>query len=216
MPEICSFLKSLPLVVGLFIVTGCATVPPVEVKSEVPDPSKVKEKTVAVMRDFYMEDVGEADHVVAEVREALKRQGFIVKKSELDAELVVVPTLARSADAYTPAPVREINRPVITATSSQVGMMHDSVFGSDLSDMDSAGFQPTPKVGLMISAITKEDWQKAATTDQESPRVWRVTAITYSPRDAKTDVVATLLTAVEPKLAQIRSGVAPDATSPAR
>ncbi len=75
--------------------------------------------------------------------------------SELDADLIVVPTLAKSERL--PDLTRLAPRPTLISSSfGQPGMMQSSSeFGGGV-DLPTTAYQ-TPKVGLMISAITKDN-----------------------------------------------------------
>ncbi len=197
---------------ALALLGGCATAPQVTVKSDILDSAAARSRSVAVMSDFYMENPAEADHVAAQVRQALKDQGFKVSSSELDADLIVVPTLARSERPLAHGPVAP--RPSLLAPSSfgQPGMMQGS--GGALGGIDSPTGYEIPKVGLMISAVTRENWLQTATAGANVPRVWRVTAVTAASRNASKDLAPVLLNAAGPDLARISSLASQPAPKP--
>ncbi len=199
------------MAVLLSILPGCSTTPPVTIKTEVPTPALARTKSVAVMKDFYMDDPQEAARIAAEVRDFLKRQGYSVKTTELDAELIVIPTLAQSQNAghVTPSPPRQISL-LPSSSFEQPGMTHP---GSDFSSFGEVGgfafdAPEIKKTGLMLSAVTRENWLRAGSEDVSLPRVWRVTAVMETPQQARLPLEKTLLQAMEPALAQI-TGAAP-------
>ena len=197
---------------GVFaLLGGCATTPPVTVKSDILDSAAARSRSVAVMSDFYMENPSEADHVAAQVRQELKDQGFKVSSSELDADLIVVPTLARSERPVAPAHVAPRVSLLAPSSFGQPGMMQGS---RDMSGIDTPSEYQIPKVGLMISAVTKENWLQTATAGANVPRVWRVTAVTEASRNSSKDLAPALLRAAGPDLAKISSLASQPAPQP--
>jgi len=190
----------LPLaLLGVFLAAGCASRPDVQVKSEILDPAAAASRSVAVMSDFYMENPAEADRLVAQLRQTLKEQGFKVSGSEMDADLIVVPTLARSEKSV-PVPVAP--RPSLIANSfGQPGMMQGTGGGIDF---PSSPYQET-KIGLLISAVTRQNWLNAAAKNEEVPRVWRITAVAAAGRNSSRDLTPLLLNAAGPDLGKISS-----------
>lgn len=187
---------------ALALLSGCATTPQVTVKSDILDSTAARTRSVAVMSDFYMENPTEADHVAAQVRQELKDQGFKVSSSELDADLIVVPTLARSERPVSHTPAASRVSLIAPSAFGQPGMMQGS---RDISSIDTSSEYQIPKVGLMISAVTKENWLQTATAGTNVPRVWRVTAVTEASRNSSKDLAPSLLKAAGPYLARIAS-----------
>lgn len=205
-----SSIASLLTAVGLALLTGCATTPQITVRSDVLDPAAARSRSVAVMSDFYMENPAEADRLAQQLRQTLKEQGFKVGSSEMDADLIVVPTLARSEKTV---PVRVAPRQsLISSSFGQPGMQVGS------GDFGGVGFPTTPyqqpKIGLMISAVTRQNWLQAASAGEEVPRVWRVTAVAATSQNSARDVTPLLLEAAGPDLGKISNlGSQPEAAS---
>jgi hypothetical protein len=90
---------------------GCAT-PRVQVTAEIVDAEQAKSRSVAVVADLFMDDAVEANTVAELVRDQLASQGFKVKETESEAELVVIPTVERSKTAGAEAaPAGRMRRP---------------------------------------------------------------------------------------------------------
>lgn len=197
---------------GVSFLAGCATPPQVDVKSEILDSSAARSHSVAVMSDFYMENPSAADRVADQVRQVLKDQGFKVGSSEMDADLIVVPTMAKSQPLDTPHAAA--NRPpLISSSFGQPGMTQGSGGFAGGVDIPTTTYE-APKVGLMISAITKENWLRAATAGEDVPRVWRVTAVTISSRSSTKDMAPVLLDAAAPEIGKIYSAGSAPAPKP--
>ena len=76
---------------------SCATTSQVKVTAEVIDPGAGGESFVMVVPDSFMSDAAEADIVAELVRGQLASLGFQINDTEEKAELIVIPTLERSA-----------------------------------------------------------------------------------------------------------------------
>ena len=188
---------------------GCATASRVKVTAEVVDPVQARSRSVAVVSDSFMDDPIEADNIANLVRDQLVSQGFKVSETEDAAELIVIPTIQRSTQAGAAAVPARMPRPFdIPHGPGQTSLMESQ------NALRSLGFEfatlPTqeqPRVGLMVTAISREIWLNALLQPQpEIPRIWRIVAITTL---RKQDVTPNLVEAVGAKLSEI---TAPPAT----
>jgi hypothetical protein len=205
-----------PLFVALgicLILCSCATAPRVKVTAEVVDPAQARNRSVMVVADSFMSDAAEADMVAELVRGELVTLGFQVNDSEEKAELIVIPTLERSAPAGTvPTPTR-MQRPI--DISHDVG--RTSLMGTQTA-MRSIGFQvetpsaqELPRIGLMVTAVSKEVWLNAPlVSENEIPRVWRVVAVASLNKE---DMTTKLVQAAGAKLGEI-TATPPTPTQP--
>jgi hypothetical protein len=180
---------------------GCAT-PRVQVTAEVVDAEQAKSRSVTVVADSSMDNPEEAESVAGMLRHQLALHGFKVEQSEDAAELIVIPTIERSAIGATAPPAR-IRRPF--EASSGLG---PSTLMKSQNALRSLGFEfgtlPTeeqPRVGLLVTAVSQKIWFNALLEPQtEVPRVWRIVAITAA---RKWDVTPNLVEAVGDKLDEI-------------
>jgi hypothetical protein len=152
------------------------------------------------------------------MRDQLVSRGFTVKQTENEAELVVIATVERTtptAAAVAPpavAPPAMMRRPLdVPFGPGQSSLMESQ------SALRSLGFefgtlraQEQPRVGLMVTAISREEWLKSPEVPTEIARVWRIIAV--SPL-RKQDVMPRLVEAVGEKLSEMT--VAPVTESPA-
>jgi hypothetical protein len=195
------------------ILCSCATAPRVKVTAEVVDPAQARNRSVMVVADSFMSDAAEADTVAELVRGELVTLGFQVNDSEEKAELIVIPTLERSAPAGTvPTPTR-MQRPI--DISHDVG--RTSLMGTQTA-MRNIGFQvetpsaqEMPRIGLMVTAVSKEVWLNAPlVSENEIPRVWRVVAVASLNKE---DMTTKLVQAAGAKLGEI-TATPPTPTQP--
>src|SRR5260370_42179845 len=99
------------LVATAILYSGCA-VTPIEVKSDVVNPAKAGEHSVAVVPDPYMDDLTAADRLVDLVRKEMTQSGFRLSQSEDTAELVIIPHLTSSTSGDRPRnPVHPVPPP---------------------------------------------------------------------------------------------------------
>lgn len=192
---------------------SCATTPRVRVTAEVDDPAQAQSRSVAVVADLFMDDAAEADRIAGLVRDQLASQGFAVKETENEAELVIIPTIERSkpADAAAAPPAR-MRRPFdVSQRVGQSSLMESQNALRNLGfEFGSLPAEEQPRVGLMVTAVSKEVWFKALVESQrEIPRVWRIMAI--SPLK-KQDVTPKLVEAVGSKLSEIAAAPVPAPT----
>ena len=210
-PEIWRLLSAFVL---CFLLWSCATGPQVQVVAEVVNPEQAKSRSVAVVADSFMDNAVEADMLAGLVRDQLASKGFKIKETENEAELVVIPTIERSEPANTAAPPPRMRRPLDVSP----GVGQSSLMQSQ-SAMRNLGFefvsfpeQEKPKVGLMVTAVSREVWSKALLEGQtEIARVWRIMAI--SPL-RKEDVTPKLVEAVGSKLIEVTATSAPEKPTP--
>ena len=172
-----------------------------------------------VLADSFMSDAAEADMVAELVRGELASVGFKIIDSEEKAELIVVPTLERSAPTGTPSAPTRMRRPI--DISHQVGQT--SLMGSQ-SAMRNLGFefgtlpvQEQPRIALMVTAISKDVWVNAPlASESEMARVWRIVAV--APLNQE-DMTTKLVEAAGAKLGEIATGpstpASPSPTTPA-
>jgi hypothetical protein len=192
------------LVFGIsLILWSCATIPRVKVTAEVVDPRQARSRSVMVVTDSFMSDTAEAEMVAELIRGELASAGFKINDSDEKAELIVIPTLERSAPTGSTAAPSRMRRPI--DSSHEVG--GTSLMRSQ-SAMQSLGFefgtlpvQEEPRIGLMVTAITKDVWLNAPlASESEIPRVWRVVAV--APL-SKEDMTSKLVEAAGAKLSEV-------------
>jgi hypothetical protein len=195
-----------PLVLSLGLsltLFSCATISQVKVTAEVIDPAQAGSRSVMVVPDSFMSDAAEADTVAELIRGELASLGFKINETEEKAELIVIPTIERSAPTGTTPVSTRMRRPF--DISHEVGQR--SLMGSQ-NAMRNLGFefgtlpvQEQPRVGLMVTAISKEVWLNAPlASESEIPRVWRVVAV--APLN-KEDMTTKLVEAAGAKLSEI-------------
>jgi hypothetical protein len=192
-------------------VWGCATGPRVKVVAEVVDPERARSRSVSVLADSFMTDTVEADNVAQLVRDQLSSQGFAIKEFEEEAELIVIPTIQRSAPAATATAAQGMLRPFdIPYGPGQTSLMESQNAMRNLGfEFGTLPVQEQPRVGLMVTAISKEVWMNVPlASESEIPRVWRVVALT---RLSEEDVTAKLVEAVGAKLAELITTPPPSA-----
>jgi hypothetical protein len=203
---------------GLFLL-GCAGAPQVKVAAEVFNPKEAKNRSVAVVADRYIDEPAEAEKLADLVRDQLTANGFKVQKTESEAELVVIPTIERSepTSTDTASPPRAVRSFDFSSGWGGARMMESQ------NALRSLGFEfgPSPaapeelKIGLMVTAVTREAWLKALLAARnEVPRVWRITAVTSLKKE---DVTLRLVQAVGSKLNEVAGGkaVGPEKPHPA-
>ena len=194
------------LCLGLLL-WGCAIAQQVKVSSEVIDATNAKKRSVAVVADLYMEDAAEADKLAELMRSQLTAKGFDVRATENEAELIVISTVERSQSIESSMKPRE------TAWRSfdlpygvgQANMMQSQNALRNLGfEFDSAAPEEERRVGLMVTAVTRQAWSNAPLDEKtEIPRVWRIIAVT---RLGKGDVTPKLIEAVGSKLSEVSGG----------
>ena len=159
-----------------------------------------------------MNDHVEADNLAQLVRDQLSSHGFSVSDSEENAELIVIPSIERSAPAEAPTAARRMLRPF----DIPYGPGQTSLMGSQ-NAMRNLGFefgmlsvQEQPRIGLMVTAISKDVWLNAPlASESEIPRVWRVVAIAPLTKE---DMTTKLVEAAGAKLGEIAA--APSTSAP--
>jgi hypothetical protein len=201
--------------VGLLL-GGCASAPQVKVAAEVFDPEEAKNRSVAVIADLYMDDPVEADKLAGLIRNQLTANGFKVKETENEAELVVIPTIERSKPTSTgAAPLPRAWRSFdLSYGLGRANMMESQNALRNLGfEFESAAPAPEQlKAGLMVTAVTREAWFKALLDEKtEIPRVWRIIAV--SPLK-KEDVTPKLVEAVGSKLSEVAAGKTTETEKP--
>jgi len=188
-----------------FLLWSCATAPQVKVAAEVVNPAEAKSRSVAVVADSFMDDAAEAEKLAGLIRDQLVSKGFKVQETENEAELVVIPTIERSGPANAAAaPLSRMRRPFeVSYGVGQSSLMESQNALRDLGfEFGSLPAQEQPKVGLMVTAVSREVWSKALLEQQtEIPRVWRIIAV--SPLKKKEDVTPKLVEAVGSKLSEV-------------
>ncbi|HEY5741810.1 MAG TPA: hypothetical protein VIS99_04655 [Terrimicrobiaceae bacterium] len=195
-----------------FLFWSCATGPQVKVVAEVADPKEARSRSVAVVPDLFMNDAAEADKVAGLVRDQLVSRGFTVKETENEAELVVIPTVERSAPAgAAAAPPARMRRPFdVSYGFGQSNLMESQNALRNLGfEFGTLPAQEQPRVGLIVTAVSREEWFRAMLETQgEIPRVWRIVAI--CPLE-KQDLTPKLVEAVGAKLSEITATSIPAA-----
>ena len=182
---------------------GCATTPRVKVTAEVADPGRAGSRSVAVVADSFMDDSAAAENVAELLRQQLVLQGFNVKQTEDEAELIVIPTIERSASTSGTTVPPRMRRPFeVSQGLGQTSLMESQNAMRNLGfEFGTLPDQEQPRIGLMVTAVSREAWSTALVEPQtEIPRVWRIVAIS-SVR--KQDVTSYLVEAVGIKLSEI-------------
>ncbi|HEY5813604.1 MAG TPA: hypothetical protein VIT23_13230 [Terrimicrobiaceae bacterium] len=170
--------------------------------AEVVKPLEAKSRSVAVLSDPFTEDVAEADKLASMVREQLTSKGFKIKESESEAELVVIATIERSDATVSPASAT-VRRPAdLTHGMGQSSLLQSQNAFQNLGfEFHSVPVQEPPKVGLMVTAVSRDEWFKSLGEGQSQiPRVWRITAIGVSK---KVDITPKLVEAIGAKVEEI-------------
>jgi hypothetical protein len=182
---------------------GCATISQVKVTAEVIDPAQVGSRSVMVVPDSYMSDAAEADTVAELVRAQLASLGFNINDTEEKAELIIIATLERSAPGTTPRVPLRMRRPFdISYGAGQTSLVESQQAMRKLGfELRTVPEQEEPRVGLMITAITKDVWLNAPlASESEIPRVWRVVAIAPLTKE---DMTTKLVEAAGAKLGEM-------------
>lgn len=182
---------------------SCATTSQVKVTAEVIDPGKARNRSVMVVPDSFMSDPAEADVVAELVRGKLAALGFQINDTEEKADLIVIPTLERSAPTATSRIPFRMRRPFdISYGAGQTSLMESQRAMRKLGfEFRTVPEQEEPRVGLMVTAISKDVWLNTAlASESEIPRVWRVVAI--APL-SKEDMTTKLVEAAGAKLSEI-------------
>jgi hypothetical protein len=208
-------LQRWPLVLSLGLSLtffSCATTSQVKVTAEVIDPEQAKSRSVMVVPDSFMSDTAEADVVAELVRGQLAASGFQINDTEEKADLIVIPTLERSALTATSRVPFRMRRPFdISHGVGQTSLMESQHAMRKLGfEFRTLPEQEEPRIGLMITAITKDVWLNAPlVSETEIPRVWRVVAIAPVRKE---DMTTKLVEAAGAKLGEI--GTAPPTPIP--
>ena len=194
---------------------GCTTTSQVKVTVEVVDPELARSRSVMVVPDSFMSDTTEADVVAELVRGQLASVGFRIKDTEDQADLIVIPTLERSARTATPrVPVR-MRRPFdVSYGVGQTSLMESQHAMRKLGfEFRTLPEEEESRIGLMITAVTKDVWLNAPlASETEIPRVWRVVAIAPVRKE---DMTTKLVEAVGAKVGEIAAApVTPVPPSP--
>lgn len=203
-------LQRWPLVLSLGLSLtffSCATTSQVKVTAEVIDSEQAKSRSVMVVPDSFMSDTAEADVVAELVRGQLAASGFQINDTEEKADLIVIPTLERSALTATSRVPFRMRRPFdISHGVGQTSLMESQHAMRKLGfEFRTLPEQEEPRIGLMITAITKDVWLNAPlVSETEIPRVWRVVAIAPVRKE---DMTTKLVEAAGAKLGEI--GTAP-------
>jgi hypothetical protein len=181
----------------------------VKVTAEVADPGRAGSRSVAVVADSFMDDSAAAENVAELLRQQLVLQGFNVKQTEDEAELIVIPTIERSAAASDTALPARMRRPFeVSQGLGQTSLMESQNAMRNLGfEFGTLPDQEQPRIGLMVTAVSREAWSSALVEPQaEIARVWRIVAIS-SVR--KQDVTPYLVEAVGIKLSEISAPSGP-------
>ncbi len=190
------------IVVGL---AGCAsTGPSVTAKAELGNP-KAARGSVAVVADVSMADAAEAGQLVVQVSQALKADGFQVKSSPDDADLVVIPSLAYSSAAVDAAQESSFSREGFQPATlgNQSGMTYNTFSLSSLDEYRAPSRPSVPqKCGLRVTAVTKKDWFDTEKS-RNVERVWRVIAVTSTDSRSQEEIVTSLVQAASLKFRAI-------------
>ena len=194
------------LVAIAILYSGCA-VTPIEVKSDVVNPTEAGKHSVAVVPDPYMDDLSAANRLVDLVRKEMKQSGFRLSQSEDTAELVIIPHLISSTSgdrATKPVnPVPTLN--LINPNIGEPGMMQNRGALGELPLLENRPALPQDQVQLIVMAVQQDDWRKALIINQlRVVQVWRISV--FAPADffAKgKEVTAELVEAAGPRFAQL-------------
>jgi hypothetical protein len=200
---------SLGLTLGLALtIFGCATTSRVKVTAEVSDPGQAGNRSVMVVPDSFMSDSVEADTVAELVRAQLASLGFKINDTDEKAELIIIPTLERSSPTTTSRVPFRMRRPFdISYGAGQSSLMESQRAMQKLGfEFRTVPEQEEPRIGLMVTAITKDVWLNAPlASESEIPRVWRVVAV--APL-SKEDMTTKLVEAAGAKLSEISTAPA--------
>ena len=191
---------------------GCATASQMKVTAEVSDPGQAGSRSVMVVPDSFMSDAIEAETVAELVRGELASLGFEITDVEERAELIVIPTLERSSPTATPRVPLRMRRPFdIAYGAGQTSLMESQLAMRKLGfEFRTVPEQEEPRIGLMVTAITKDVWLNAPlASESEIPRVWRVVAV--APL-GKEDMTTKLVEAAGAKLSEIATAPPPPAS----
>jgi hypothetical protein len=183
--------------------SACATSPRIKVVGEVVDPERARSRSVSVLSDSFMNDPVEADNLAQLVRDQLSSHGFSVSDSEENAELIVIPSIERSAPAEAPTAGRRMLRPFdIPYGPGQTSLMGSQNAMRNLGfEVGTLSVQEQPRIGLIVTAISKNVWLNAPLASEgEIPRVWRVVAIAPLTKE---DMTTKLVEAAGAKLGEI-------------
>jgi hypothetical protein len=204
---------TLVLTLGLSLTFfSCATTSQVKVTAEVSDPGQAANRSVMVVPDSFMSDAAEADMVAELMRGQLASLGFKVTDTDEKAELIVIPTLERSSPTATPRVPFRMRRPFdISHGAGQSSLVQSQRAMQKLGfEFRTVPEQEEPRIGLMVTAITKNVWLNAPlASESEIPRVWRVVAV--APL-GKEDMTTKLVEAAGAKLSEIATAPATSAS----
>ena len=191
---------------------SCATISQVKVTAEVINPAQAGSRSVMVVPDSYMSDATEADTVAELVRTQLASLGFKINDTEEKADLIIIATLERSTPGPTSRVPLRMRRPFdISHGTGQTSLMESENAMRKLGfEMRTLPEQEQPRIGLMVTAISKDVWLNAPlVSESEIPRVWRVVAIAPLTKE---DMTTKLVEAVGAKLGEIAA--APSTPAP--
>jgi hypothetical protein len=194
------------------VLSACATSPRIKVVGEVVDPERARSRSVSVLSDSFMHDPVEADNLAQLVRDQLSSHGFSISESEENAELIVIPSIERSAPAEAPTAARRMLRPFdIPYSPGQTSLMGSQNAMRNLGfEVGMLSVQEQPRIGLIVTAISKNVWLNAPLASEgEIPRVWRVVAIAPLTKE---DMTTKLVEAAGAKLGEIAA--APSTLAP--
>ena len=183
---------------------SCATTSRVKVTAEVIDLGQARSRSVMVVADSFMSDTAEADVVAELVRGQLAALGFKITDTEEKAELIIIPTLERSAPTATSRIPFRMRRPFDIYGAGQTSLTESQTAMRKLGfESRTVPEQEEPRIGLMITAITKDVWLNAPlASETEIPRVWRVVAVAPVKKE---DMTTKLVEAAGAKLGEIAS-----------
>jgi len=191
---------------------SCATISQVKVTAEVINPAQAGSRSVMVVPDSYMSDATEADTVAELVRTQLASLGFKINDTEEKADLIIIATLERSTPGATSRVPLRMRRPFdISQGTGQTSLMESQNAMRTLGfEMRTLPEQEQPRIGLMVTAISKDVWLNAPlVSESEIPRVWRVVAIAPLTKE---DMTTKLVEAAGAKLGEIAA--APSTPAP--
>jgi hypothetical protein len=194
------------LVATAILYSDCA-VTPIQVKSEVINPAEAVKRSVAVLPDPYMDDLGVAERLADLVRKEMTQRGFRLSQSEATAELVIIPQLISSTPEDTSAkpvnPVPRIN--LFSPNLGEPGMMLSGGALGDLPPLESQPVLPENQIQLTILAVEEDVWHKALNINQlRIPQVWRISVFVptdFSPKGK--EMTAEMVEAAGPRFAEI-------------
>lgn len=194
------------LVAIAFLYSDCA-VTPIEVKSEMLNPTEAGKHSIAVLPDPYMDDLTASQRLVDLVRIEMIRRGFRLSQTEKTAELVIIPYLTAPASGEAAAkplnPVPRIN--LISANIAEPGMMQNTGTLGELPQWENRPSLTQERMQLTILAVQEEVWHKALNINQlRIPQVWRISVFLPTDFSAKgKEVTAEMVGAAGPRFAEL-------------